>query len=110
MTIKRGFTDEADQLLNCLVLTRDPFLILLTFPQERGIFDALEREYLKSFVFAIYLVSYKSQTAMSPRLITARITITRISSVSAHIVRFLLTCVSSVVESYTFNFSVSRTA
>ncbi|KAF9645068.1 DNA-binding protein [Thelephora ganbajun] len=40
MTIKRGFTDEADQLLNCL---------------ERGIFDALERQYLKSFVFAIYL-------------------------------------------------------
>lgn len=110
MTIKRGFTDEADQLLNCLVLTRDPFLTLLTSLQERGIFDALEREYLKSFVFAIYLVSYQSQAAMSPRLITVRITITRISSVSPHIVRFLLTCVSSVVESYTFNFSVSRTA
>ena len=25
MTIKRGFTNEADQLLNCLVLARDPF-------------------------------------------------------------------------------------
>ena len=25
MTIKRGFTDEADQLLNCLVPVRDSF-------------------------------------------------------------------------------------
>ncbi|KAJ7024255.1 HORMA domain-containing protein [Mycena alexandri] len=40
MTIKDGFTDEADRILNYL---------------EHGIFDALQKQYLRSFVFAIYL-------------------------------------------------------
>ncbi|KII89093.1 hypothetical protein PLICRDRAFT_698216 [Plicaturopsis crispa FD-325 SS-3] len=40
MTITRGFTEEADKLLNFL---------------EFGIFDALEKKYLRSFVFAIFL-------------------------------------------------------
>ena len=34
-------------------LKRDFFL-----PQEYGIFDALQRQYLRSFIFAIYLVGY----------------------------------------------------
>ncbi|KDQ19765.1 hypothetical protein BOTBODRAFT_376535 [Botryobasidium botryosum FD-172 SS1] len=38
--VKKGFSTEADQLLNYL---------------EGGIFDALEKQYLRSFVFAIYL-------------------------------------------------------
>ncbi|CAA7271513.1 unnamed protein product [Cyclocybe aegerita] len=40
MTLTRGYTDEADRLLNYL---------------EYGIFDALEKQYLRSFIFAIYL-------------------------------------------------------
>ncbi|KAF8912012.1 HORMA domain-containing protein [Gymnopilus junonius] len=40
MTIARGYTDEADKILNYL---------------ENGIFDALEKGYLRSFIFAIYL-------------------------------------------------------
>ncbi|KAG9086548.1 DNA binding protein [Ceratobasidium sp. UAMH 11750] len=39
-TVKRGFSTEADSLLDYL---------------EKGIFDALEKQYLKSFVFAIYI-------------------------------------------------------
>ncbi|KAJ7161498.1 HORMA domain-containing protein [Mycena crocata] len=40
MTMTRGYTDEADKILNYL---------------EYGIFHALEKRYLRSFVFAIYL-------------------------------------------------------
>ncbi|KAF5373758.1 hypothetical protein D9758_000931 [Tetrapyrgos nigripes] len=40
MTMSRGYTDEADRILNYL---------------EYGIFDALRKQYLRSFIFAIYL-------------------------------------------------------
>uniref|UniRef100_A0A0W0FFC8 HORMA domain-containing protein n=1 Tax=Moniliophthora roreri TaxID=221103 RepID=A0A0W0FFC8_MONRR len=40
MTMCRGYTDEADKMLNYL---------------EYGIFDALQKQYLRSFIFAIYL-------------------------------------------------------
>ncbi|GLB34722.1 putative HORMA domain containing protein [Lyophyllum shimeji] len=39
-TMTRGYSDEGDKILNYL---------------ENGIFDALQREYLRSFIFAIYL-------------------------------------------------------
>ncbi|KAJ3980132.1 HORMA domain-containing protein, partial [Lentinula detonsa] len=39
-TMSRGYTDEADRILNHL---------------EFGIFDALQKQYLRSFIFAIYL-------------------------------------------------------
>ncbi|KAJ3760807.1 HORMA domain-containing protein [Lentinula raphanica] len=39
-TMSRGYTDEADRILNYL---------------EYGIFDALQKQYLRSFIFAIYL-------------------------------------------------------
>ncbi|KAF8969871.1 HORMA domain-containing protein [Flammula alnicola] len=39
-TITRGYTDEADRILNYM---------------EYGIFDALEKRYLRSFIFGIYL-------------------------------------------------------
>ncbi|KAI0822740.1 HORMA-domain-containing protein [Trametes gibbosa] len=42
MTVTRGFTEEADKLLDYL---------------ENGIFDAVQKQYLRSFVFAIYLAS-----------------------------------------------------
>ncbi|KAI0707776.1 HORMA-domain-containing protein [Earliella scabrosa] len=40
MTVTRGFTEEADKLLDYL---------------ENGIFDALSKQYLRSLIFAIYL-------------------------------------------------------
>ncbi|KAI0344853.1 DNA-binding protein [Trametopsis cervina] len=40
MTVARGYTEEADKLLDYL---------------ENGIFDALQKQYLRSFIFAIYL-------------------------------------------------------
>ncbi|KAJ4478474.1 HORMA-domain-containing protein [Lentinula aciculospora] len=40
MTMSRGYTDEADRILNYL---------------EYGIFEALQKQYLRSFIFAIYL-------------------------------------------------------
>lgn len=43
MNLKRGFTNEGDKLLDYL---------------EHGIFDAIEKQYLRKFIFAIYLVSY----------------------------------------------------
>ncbi|PFH54173.1 hypothetical protein AMATHDRAFT_135603 [Amanita thiersii Skay4041] len=42
MTMTRGYTEEADRILNYL---------------EHGIFDALHKQYLRSFIFAIYLDS-----------------------------------------------------
>ncbi|OBZ65788.1 hypothetical protein A0H81_14343, partial [Grifola frondosa] len=47
MTVTRGFTEEADKLLDFL---------------ENGIFDALQKQYLRSFVFAIYLYCKVSGT------------------------------------------------
>ncbi|KAJ7578469.1 HORMA domain-containing protein [Mycena floridula] len=42
MTMTRGYTEEADRILNYL---------------EDGIFDALQKQYLRSFIFGIYLDS-----------------------------------------------------
>lgn len=39
----------------CLYALLNDFL-RLTRPQEHGIFDALGKQYLRSFIFAIYLV------------------------------------------------------
>ncbi|KAJ6531600.1 HORMA domain-containing protein [Mycena vulgaris] len=76
----RGYTDEADKILNYLVsLFYRSFeikTITLTFHQEYGIFDALQKRYLRSFVFAIYLVSFSY-------------------------------IIHSIVEAYTFNFHMS---
>ncbi|EIW60264.1 uncharacterized protein TRAVEDRAFT_119861 [Trametes versicolor FP-101664 SS1] len=40
MTVTKGFTEEADKLLDYM---------------ENGIFDAVQKQYLRSFVFAVYL-------------------------------------------------------
>lgn len=55
----RGYTDEADRILNYLVriMPYFPLKLKLTPFKEFGIFDALQRQYLRSFIFAIYLVS-----------------------------------------------------
>ncbi|KAG6330851.1 hypothetical protein ID866_8238 [Astraeus odoratus] len=43
MSLKRGFTNEGDKILNYL---------------EHGIFDAIQKQYLRKFIFAIYLDSH----------------------------------------------------
>jgi len=57
-TLARGYTDEADRLLNYLVYASLSDLTGLShLPcKEYGIFDALEKRYLRSFIFAVYLV------------------------------------------------------
>ncbi|KAJ7735275.1 HORMA domain-containing protein [Mycena maculata] len=65
MTMTRGYTDEADKILNYL---------------EHGIFDALQKQFLRSFVFAIYLYAH-------PYFLS-------VSNFDPH----------SIVEAYTFNF------
>ena len=56
----RGYTDEADKILNYLVyasfFSRKPLHYINKHTKEYGIFDALEKNYLQSFIFAIYLV------------------------------------------------------
>ncbi|KAF9053060.1 HORMA domain-containing protein [Panaeolus papilionaceus] len=46
-TMSRGYTDEADRILNYL---------------EFGIFDALEKQYLRRFIFAVYLDNKNPQS------------------------------------------------
>lgn len=57
-TLARGYTDEADRLLNYLVYAPSSDLTVLSHlpRKEYGIFDALEKRYLRSFIFAVYLV------------------------------------------------------
>ncbi|KAF9475066.1 DNA-binding protein [Pholiota conissans] len=62
-TITRGYTDEADRILNYM---------------EYGIFDALEKRYLRSFIFGIYLASFDTKDP------------------------------NNIVEAYTFNFKYHK--
>lgn len=60
--MSRGYTDEADRIINYLVC----FSVVVTLipsdlVQEYGIFDALEKQYLRKFMFAIYLVRLPPQ-------------------------------------------------
>lgn len=97
--VKRNFSTEADQLLDYL---------------EVGIFDALEKQYLKSFVFAVYLVSanllFLLHAPLNSPTVRDRITTIRKSMPSTY--RFVVALIHffriSVVEAYTFNFSYHR--
>lgn len=71
MNLKRGFTNEGDKLLDYL---------------EHGIFDAIEKQYLRKFIFAIYL------DGNDPN----KYAVLLCCSVSE--------IASSIVEAYTFNF------
>ena len=59
-TITRGWSAEADKLLDYLVRLFEYSGVMHSLtclvPKENGIFDAIERQYLRSFIFAIYLV------------------------------------------------------
>ena len=61
-TVVRGYSEEANKLLDCLVSLSPRHCISASWlsSQEKGIFDAMEKQYLKSFIFAIYLVRYIS--------------------------------------------------
>ncbi|KAG6889831.1 hypothetical protein C0995_014308 [Termitomyces sp. Mi166 len=54
-TMTRGYSDEGDKILNYL---------------ENGIFDALQKEYLKSFIFAIYLYHTSPDTGITVPIMT----------------------------------------
>lgn len=63
MTVKRGFSLEGDEILDYLVRIKElpccAVRLLRTneFPsQEKGAFDALEKQYLKRMIFALYIV------------------------------------------------------
>lgn len=82
--IKRGYSDEADKLLDYIVrvlqLCPCSHLIVVSLPlpiQELGVQDALDKSYLKSLIFAIYLDPEKP---------------------------------NDIIECYTFNFSYSKSA
>ena len=58
-TVKRGYSTESDKLLDFLVREAplsnfEPKFIDLV--KEKGIFEAIEKQYLASFIFAVYLV------------------------------------------------------
>ena len=77
------------------------------FIQEHGIFDAIEKQYLRRFIFAIYLVLLNHDVFQCkyPNDNYYRITTIQTSKWSA-IIRALLTLFSSIIEAYTFNFQV----
>jgi meiosis-specific protein HOP1 len=70
-TMTRGYTEEADRILNYLVTyphitSRGSTEAMFFFPsQEYGIFDALQKQYLRSFIFAIYLVGHSTDLLYS---------------------------------------------
>ena len=51
-----GRSGQDSQLFGICVFFLAKALILNKYTQEYGIFDALEKNYLQSFIFAIYLV------------------------------------------------------
>lgn len=57
MAVRRGFSSEGDLLLDYL---------------EKGVFHALEKQYLKSFVLALYLVRGRSRFRVLPPLHLSR--------------------------------------
>ena len=70
MALNRGYTEEADRLLDYLVrpvykLSGFCHLMNVSLYQEGGIFDALEKQYLRSLIFAIYLVGIYPHSVIS---------------------------------------------
>ncbi|KAG6909639.1 hypothetical protein DXG01_016421 [Tephrocybe rancida] len=72
-TMTRGYSDEGDKILNYLVTSvrfASSTLALTIFYQENGIFDALQKEYLKSFIFAIYLYHVSPESGVTIPIMT----------------------------------------
>jgi hypothetical protein len=59
--------------MSCLI--SETLAFILTVYQEYGIFDALQKQYLRSFIFAIYLVTtiFDNRSHASESLTTAAI-------------------------------------
>lgn len=75
----RGYSNEADKMLNYLVRGGAAYRhrchlnqFLFHRRQENGIFDALGKQYLRSFIFAIYLVSTPTKWVLTPNSYTVR--------------------------------------
>jgi hypothetical protein len=60
MAVRRGFSSEGDLLLDYL---------------EKGVFHALEKQYLKNFILALYLVRVRSLAFTAPPLLGTRLTV-----------------------------------
>ena len=58
MTVKRGFSQEGDELLDYLVRAFQTWRVefISWRLQEKGTFHALEKQYLRKMIFALYIV------------------------------------------------------
>jgi hypothetical protein len=106
--VKRGHTPEADKLLDYLVRMswhekRSP---TAPRPQEKGIFEALDKQYLKSFIFAIYMVCTLLFNCLDSCSLMKGQGLPNQVSNTTHSPILILTF-ASIIEAYTFNFSVS---
>lgn len=60
MTLNRGFTNEGDRIIDYLVRIYPSILhdrrAYIHVSQENGIFEAIDKQYLRKVIFGIYLV------------------------------------------------------
>ena len=91
MTIKRGFTNEADQLLNCLVPVRDPFSHSPHIPSGTRYFRCLGTPVPQKLCVRDLSCEYPTESVVKLQLTNlVRIITTRTSWVLAHIFRLPL--------------------
>jgi hypothetical protein len=60
MTLNRGFTNEGDRIIDYLVRIYASIIhgrrAYIHASQENGIFEAIDKQYLRKVIFGIYLV------------------------------------------------------
>jgi hypothetical protein len=60
MTLNRGFTNEGDRIIDYLVRIHASIFhgrcAYIHVSQENGIFEAIDKQYLRKVIFGIYLV------------------------------------------------------
>ena len=105
----RRLTNCWTTLFACSITPRLYVFSCLWVPQENGIFDAIEKHYLRSFIFAIYLVRVEKTFAPMSRQHkisrTQKIQTSGSQGSSVFFLCLLTNCVS-IIEAYTFNFEV----
>ena len=107
MTIKRGFTDEADQLLNCLVLARDVFLRSPHIPSGARYIRCLGTPVPQKLCVRDLSCELSLPPVVNTRLINLVRTITtRTSWVLAHIVSLPLIYAHLVSSNHTHSTSM----
>ena len=105
----RRLTNYWTILFACSTTPGLHILSCIWIPQENGIFDAIEKQYLRSFIFAIYLVRVmKTLLLWVANTNFSRTQKIRTSKSHGSCVIFLclLTKWISIIEAYTFNFEV----